>query len=59
VNRLAIGRLISVLIGAAVLYGLKHGLGVKLYFAIPAAIVAYLAVKVAFGLLWGADDKPT
>ena len=54
-----IGRLVSVLIGAAVLYGLEHGLGVQLYFAIPAAIVVYLAIKVAIGLLWGADDKAT
>ena len=58
-NRLAIGRIISVLVGAAVLFGLEHGLGVKLYIAIPVAIVVYLAVKVAIGLLWGSDDKAT
>ena len=56
-NRLAIGRIVSVLAGAAVLFELEHGLGVPLYFAIPAAIVVYLALKVAIGLLWGADDK--
>ena len=58
-NRQAIGRIVSVLVGAAVLFGLEQGLGVKLYFAIPVAIVAYLAVKVSIGLLWAVDDKTT
>jgi hypothetical protein len=58
-NRQAIGRVVSVLIGAAVLFGLEQGLGLKLYFAIPVAIVVYLAVKIAIGLLWGVDDKAT
>jgi len=58
-NQLAIVRLISVLAGAAVLFGLEHGLGVALYFAIPASTVVYLAVKVGLGLLWGAGDKTT
>lgn len=58
-NQQAIGRIISVLVGAGVLFGLEQGLGVKLYIAIPAAVVVYLAVKVAIGLLWGADDKAT
>ncbi len=58
-NRQAIGRIISVLVGAGVLFGLQQGLGLQLYIAIPLAVVAYLAVKVAIGLLWGADDKAT
>ncbi|HSP51240.1 MAG TPA: hypothetical protein VLN61_13880 [Pseudolabrys sp.] len=58
-NRQAIGRIISVLVGAGVLFGLEQGLGVKLYIAIPVAMVVYLAVKVAIGLLWDADDKAT
>ena len=58
-NRQTIGRIVSVLVGAGVLFGLEQGLGVKLYIAIPVAIVVYLAVKVAFGLLWGVDDKAT
>ena len=58
-NRQAIGRIVSVLVGAGVLFGLQQGLGGKLYIAIPVAIVVYLAVKVAIGLLWGADDKAT
>ena len=58
-NRQAIGRIISVLIGAAVLFALEQGLGWQLYVAIPLAVIAYLAVKLAFGLLWGAGDKTT
>ena len=58
-NRQAIGRIVSVLVGAGVLFGLQQGLGVKLYIAIPVAIVVYLAVKVTIGLLWGTDDKAT
>ena len=45
------------LIGAAVLYGLEQGLGVQIYIAIPMAIVAYLAVKLALGLMWGAGGR--
>ena len=58
-NRLAIVRMISVLAGAATLFGLQQGLGLQFYFAFPVAIVVYLAVKVAIGLLWGAGDKAT
>jgi hypothetical protein len=58
-NRQAIGRIVSVLAGAAVLFGLQQGLDVKFYFAFPVAMVVYLAVKVAIGLLWGAGDKAT
>ena len=52
-NRRLLGRIVSVLFGAAVLYGLEQGLGVQIYIAIPIAIVAYLAVKLALGLIWG------
>ena len=58
-NRMTIGRIVSVLIGAAVLFELEHGFGVTLYIAIPVAIAVYLAIKVAIGLLWGADDQAT
>ena len=54
-DRLLITRFVSVLVGAAVLYGALHGLDVAFYIAFPIAIVAYLAVKVGFGLLIGAD----
>ena len=58
-KRQVIGRIVSVLIGAAVLFALEQGLGVKLYIAIPIAVVVYLTVKVAIGLLWGINDKKT
>jgi hypothetical protein len=58
-SRLAIARIVSVLAGAATLFGLQQGLGVKFYFAFPVAIVVYLAVKLAIGLLLSVDDKAT
>jgi hypothetical protein len=58
-NWQAIGRIVSIVVGAGTLFALEQGLGVKLYFAIPIAIVVYLAVKIAIGLLWGAGDKAT
>jgi hypothetical protein len=58
-NRLAIGRLVAVLAGAAVLFELQRGFGVQLYYAIPVAIVVYFAIKVAIGLMLGAGGKPT
>jgi len=54
-KKLLIVRMVAVAIGAAVLFGLQHGFGFELYVAIPLAAVAYLVVKVALGLLWGAD----
>ena len=56
-NKLAIGRIIAVLAGAAVVFGLQQGLGMQLYFAVPIAAIVYTAVKVAIGLAWGADEK--
>jgi hypothetical protein len=58
-NRLAIARIVSVLAGAATLFGLQQGLCVKFYFAFPVAIVVYVAVKLAIGLLLSVDDKAT
>jgi hypothetical protein len=58
-TRLAIVRIISVLTGAAALFGLQQGLGVAFYIALPVAIVAYLTLKVGLGLLWGVGDKTT
>jgi hypothetical protein len=54
-NRLAIARIVSVLVGAGVLFGLQHGLELKFYFALPLAIVAYVVVKVGLGLALRAD----
>lgn len=56
-SKLRIGRFISVLVGAAVLFGLQQGLGMQLYLAIPIATIAYMAVKVTIGLAWGIDEK--
>jgi hypothetical protein len=58
-NRLLIVRIVAVLAAAAVLFGLQQGLGVQFYFAFPAALVVYFALKVAIGLLWGIGDKST
>jgi hypothetical protein len=44
-------RLVAVLVGAAVLFALSQTLGIALYIAIPAAIVAYAAVLVTLGLI--------
>jgi hypothetical protein len=55
-NKHRIVRIVSVLIGAAVVFGLEQGLGLKIYIAIPAGIVAYAAVLFAFALL--ARDTP-
>jgi flagellar biosynthesis protein FliP len=54
-DRFLIGRIVSVVIGAAVLFELQRGFSVALYIAIPIAIVAYLVAKVAVGLLLGID----
>jgi hypothetical protein len=56
-NKLAIGRIVAVLAGAAVVFGLQQGLGMQLYFAVPIAAIVYTAVKVAIGLAWGVDEK--
>lgn len=54
-DRFLIGRIVSVLIGAAVLFELQRGFNVAIYIAIPVAIIVYLIVKVAIGLLLGID----
>jgi hypothetical protein len=54
-NRSGITRIIAVLTAAAVLFGLQQGLGLQFYFALPAAVCAYLAMLVGVGLLLGAD----
>ncbi len=56
-NKFAIVRIIAVLTGAAVLFALQKGFGIQLYIAVPIAAVAYMVVKVAIGLLWGADER--
>ena len=56
-TRTGITRIVAVLTAAAVLFGLQQGLGLQFYFALPAAMLAYLAMLVGVGLLLGAD-KP-
>jgi hypothetical protein len=56
-NRLMISRLASVLAGAGVLFGLQHGMGLAFYYAFPAALVVYFAVKVGVGLALGIDPR--
>jgi hypothetical protein len=57
VNRFTIARIVSVLTGAGVLFALEQGLGTSLYVAIPAAVIVYMALKIGFGLLWGAGER--
>jgi hypothetical protein len=52
-NRRGIVRIVAVLTAAAVLFGLEQGLGLQFYFALPAAVLAYLAVLVTLGLWLG------
>lgn len=54
-TRHRISRIVSVFVGAAVLFGLEQGLALQLYIAIPAAIVAYIITLVALGLMLGTD----
>lgn len=44
-------RLVAILVGAGVLFGLQQGLGLALYIAIPVAIVAYTACRLGFEML--------
>ena len=55
-NKHRIARIVAVLIGAAVVFGLEQGLGLKIYIAIPAGIAAYAGVLFVFALL--APDTP-
>ncbi|HZP71317.1 MAG TPA: hypothetical protein VFB29_15360 [Pseudolabrys sp.] len=50
-------RFAAVLVGAAVLFGLEQGFGVKLYLAIPAGIAAYFVTLVALALAFGSGSQ--
>jgi len=56
-NRLAVVRLIAVIVGAAVLFGLQQELGVAIYLALPLAFLAYLGTKLGLGLALGIDAR--
>jgi hypothetical protein len=47
----AIGRVVAVLAGAAVLFGLAQGFGAALYVAIPAGVAAYAVLRAGFAYL--------
>jgi hypothetical protein len=49
-------RIVSILVGALVLFGLELGFGVEFYIAVPAGIVAYSACRLGFAML--APDAP-
>jgi hypothetical protein len=57
VNRQGIIRIASVLIGAGVLFGLEQGLGMQLYVAIPAGVLAYVVTLVALGLVLKTEPR--
>jgi hypothetical protein len=44
-------RIIAVLLGASVLFGLELGLETSYYVAIPAAIIVYTACRLGFAVL--------
>ena len=56
-NKRGISRIVSVLVGAAVLFGLEQGLGLQFYIAIPVGVVAYVVTLVALGLALGVDAR--
>ena len=56
-TKIGITRIGSVLIGAAVLFGLQQGLNISFYLALPAALLAYIAAKVALGFMLGAGKE--
>jgi hypothetical protein len=52
-----ISRIVSVLVAAAVLFGLEQELGMKLYIALPAGMLAYIITLVAMGLILETDKR--
>jgi uncharacterized membrane protein len=56
-NRDRMIRFAAMLVGAGVLFGLEQELGAKLYVAIPAGILAYVATLVALGLTLGSGSQ--
>jgi len=56
-NRDRMIRFAAMLVGAGVLFGLEQELGAKLYVAIPAGILAYVATLVALRLALGSRSQ--
>jgi hypothetical protein len=55
VTKNGIARFAAVLAGAVVLFGLEQGLGMEVYIAIPAGILAYVVTLVAVGSILKPD----
>ena len=53
-----LGRMVSLLIGFLVLFGLQMMFQATLYVAIPAGIAAYTLSRLVFALLTAQDSKP-
>jgi hypothetical protein len=56
-NKHGISRIVAVLVGAAVLFVLEQGLGLKFYIAIPAGVLTYIVTLVALGLVLGTETR--
>jgi hypothetical protein len=52
-----VSRIVAVLVGAGVVFGLEQGLNLPLYIAIPVGILAYLVTLVGLGLMLGARKR--
>ena len=56
-TREGVTRIVAVLVGAAVLFGLEQGMGLKLYIAIPLGVLAYVVTLVVLGLALKVDPR--
>ena len=54
-NRQGIARIVAVLVGAAVLFGLELGFGLQFYFAIPAGVIVYVVTRLTLDQMLGTD----
>jgi hypothetical protein len=50
-------RIVAVLVGAGVLFGLEQGLKLALYVAIPLGVLAYVVTLVGLGLMLGTGKR--
>ena len=57
INRDRMIRFAAVLVGAAVLFGIEQGLGMKLVIAMPAGVAAYFVTLVVLGLAFGSGNQ--
>ena len=53
-----LGRMVSLLIGFVVLFGLQMMFHAAIYIAIPAGIAAYTVSRLVFALITVQDSKP-